>query len=91
MVGGVWVSKKAEIRYETVKDFINGKISRKHAASSLGITERAVTNLANQACQLNSCTQKQSTGLALHAKNKTRQCKPAHSWATGATTEDRVV
>ena len=52
MVGGVWVSKKAEIRYETVKDFINGKISRKHTASSLGITERAVTNLANKVRRL---------------------------------------
>ncbi len=52
MERGVWISKKAELRYETVKDFINGKLARKDAAASLGIKERALTDLANKVRRL---------------------------------------
>lgn len=52
MDGGVWVSKKTETRYETVKDFINGKLTRKDAAAAIGIKERALTNLANKVRRL---------------------------------------
>lgn len=48
MDGGVWMSRKDVIRFETAQDFIDGKITRCEAASALGITERALTNLANK-------------------------------------------
>lgn len=52
MERGVWMSKKTQIRYETVNDFINGKLTRKEAAAALGIKERALTNLANKVRRL---------------------------------------
>jgi len=47
-MGGLYMSKKDLVRYEVIQDFIQGKITRKEAAMSLGLSERAITNLARK-------------------------------------------
>lgn len=46
--GGIYMSKKGQVLYRTVSDFLNGKLSRKEAAELLEIRERSVSRIARR-------------------------------------------
>jgi transposase len=46
--GGIYMSKKGQILYRTVSDFLNGKLSRREAAEILEIRERSISRIARR-------------------------------------------
>lgn len=46
--GGIYMSKKGQLMYRIVSEFLGGKIYRKEAAEILGVRERTITRIARR-------------------------------------------
>lgn len=42
------MSKKGQVQYEIISDFLHGALSRKEASELLGVRERTITRLARR-------------------------------------------
>src|ERR1700737_4848206 len=46
--GGIWMTKREQLVFDTVTQFISGKLTRKEAARLIGRRERAVSRIARR-------------------------------------------
>ncbi len=46
--GGIYMSKRGQVLYRTVSDFLNGKLNRKEAAEVLEVRERSISRMARR-------------------------------------------
>ena len=45
---GIFISKREQVTYQAVTDFLHGKVSRKQTAQLLQMTERSISRIARR-------------------------------------------
>ena len=47
---GIYMSKRGQLAFESVSEFLQGKLARREAAELLSVTERTVSRIARIHC-----------------------------------------